>query len=97
MSETLTFTRCRHCGRSRHRPYGLCRTCYDTPAVRGLYAPAKRVQVYGLGRDNNHRPLPAEPTRARPGTPEKIDVLGRRAEKGEALFHPLDNQETESW
>ena len=34
-------------------------------------------------------PLPA-PTRALPGTPEKIAVLRERARRGQALWHPLD-------
>jgi hypothetical protein len=35
-------------------------------------------------------PLPAEPTRARPGTSEKIRVLHRRAFLRCQLWHPLD-------
>jgi hypothetical protein len=34
--------------------------------------------------------LPAEPTRALPGSPEKIQVLTERASRGEHLFHPQD-------
>lgn len=41
----------------------------------------KRTQ---LGR------LPAEPTSALPGTPDKIAVMRERAARGESLFHPQD-------
>lgn len=34
--------------------------------------------------------LPAQPTAAPPGTPEKIDVLQARAMAGQLLFHPHD-------
>ena len=34
-------------------------------------------------------PLPA-PTRALPGTPEKVAVLRERARRRQALWHPLD-------
>ena len=35
-------------------------------------------------------PLPAEPTEAEPGTPEKILILSARALRGETLWHPAD-------
>ena len=34
--------------------------------------------------------LPASPTSALPGTPEKVAVLEERAQQGQALFHPDD-------
>ncbi len=34
--------------------------------------------------------LPSEPTSARPGSEEKVEVLRARYLRGEALFHPLD-------
>jgi hypothetical protein len=34
--------------------------------------------------------MPAEPTSALPATPEKLEVMRQRAERGESLFHPLD-------
>ncbi|MCS7160103.1 MAG: hypothetical protein RMJ19_06490 [Gemmatales bacterium] len=34
--------------------------------------------------------MPAEPTSALPGTPDKIAVMAERAARGESLFHPLD-------
>jgi hypothetical protein len=37
----------------------------------------------------NSPPLPA-PTRALPGTPEKVAVLRERARRRQALWHPLD-------
>lgn len=37
-----------------------------------------------------HLPPPAEATDAIPGTPEKVEVLRRRVERGEGLWHPGD-------
>jgi hypothetical protein len=34
--------------------------------------------------------LPAQPTSALPGTPEKIALLAERVARREQLFHPLD-------
>src|ERR1700722_14328775 len=33
---------------------------------------------------------PRQPTQAAPGTPEKVEVMCRRAERGESLFHDED-------
>lgn len=83
---------CRHCSRKPvNRPRGLCRDCYYTPAVCALYPPTSKYARKGTGIGHRTRaPLPAEPTRATPGTPEKMAVLARRAERGEQLFHPED-------
>lgn len=37
-----------------------------------------------------HLPPPAEATDAAPGTPEKVEVLRRRVERGEGLWHEGD-------
>jgi hypothetical protein len=37
-------------------------------------------------------PLPAEPTTALAGSYEKIEIFRQRAERCEALWHPLDNR-----
>jgi transposase InsO family protein len=36
------------------------------------------------------RPLPAEPTQALPGSPEKVAILEARLARGEHLWHPQD-------
>ena len=33
---------------------------------------------------------PSEPTQAKPGSPEKIEVMRQRVERGESPFHPDD-------
>ena len=33
----------------------------------------------------------AEPTQARPGSPEKVEILAARLEQGLDLYHPQDN------
>jgi hypothetical protein len=39
---------------------------------------------------NGRPPTPNEPTRARPGTPEKVAILEKRACLHQALWHPAD-------
>jgi hypothetical protein len=41
---------------------------------------------------NVSRRMPKRPTMASPGTEAKIQVMRRRAERGEHLYHPLDNR-----
>lgn len=82
---------CRHCGRlPAGRPRGLCWTCYQTLAIRDQYSSVSRfgrrgvLDFYGAGG------LPAAPTSALPGSPEKVAVLEQRASRREALWHPND-------
>jgi len=81
---------CRHCGRQRSsRPRGLCWTCYYTPGVRRLYPSTSKFahkgdDFCGLAE------LPAVPTDARPGSPEKVAILQQRADLHQALWHPDD-------
>jgi len=85
-------TRCRHCAvRLATRTSGLCRRCYETPGVRGLYPSphagryARRGELDFFGA----APLPL-PTAALPGTAAKVLVLEARAARREQLFHPDD-------
>lgn len=82
---------CRHCGRSRvNRPRGLCWSCYYTPGLRERYPSTSKFAKRGVGNGNGLAPLPSIPTRARPGSPEKVAVLEERARRRQALWHPLD-------
>ena len=82
---------CRHCGRSRvNRPRGLCWSCYYTPGVRERYPSTSKFAKRGVGNGNGLAPLPSMPTRARPGSPEKVAVLEERARRQQTLWHPLD-------
>ncbi len=81
--------RCRHCRRRRaSRPRGLCWTCYYLPGVKKRYP--RLIQLPRIGLESGEFPLPAEPTRARPGTSEKLEVLHRRALLRFQLWHPKD-------
>jgi hypothetical protein len=51
--------------------------------ARGQVPPPRGRQLY-------RPPLPAAPTAAAPGTPEKLAALERRAELRQAMFHPAD-------
>jgi hypothetical protein len=84
----MNCRKCRHCLRAPvNRPRGLCWKCFYTPDVRVLYPSKVR---HGVRDGYGHRPPPPEPTQAWPGTPEKVDVLCRRAEQRCQLWHPRD-------
>jgi len=58
--------------------------------IRRRYSPVSKfgrrgvLDFYGVGK------LPALPTTALPGSPEKVAVLEQRASRREALWHPKD-------
>jgi hypothetical protein len=80
---------CRHCAAApATRPRGLCWGCYHDRGVRARYD--SRAVVPAVRDGFRGRPLPPDPTRARPGSPEKVAVLHRRALAGWQLFHPDD-------
>jgi hypothetical protein len=82
---------CRHCQKTRsNRPRGLCWTCYYTPGVRDLYPSTSKFARRGVSDFNGRVKLPAQPTTALPGSPEKVAVLEERARLGLALWHPGD-------
>ncbi len=80
--------RCTHC--KVNRPRGLCWSCYYTPGVKDQYPPISKYGRRGVGNVIGNRPLPAIPTTAAPGTPEKLAVLEARAKALCSLFHPDD-------
>jgi hypothetical protein len=81
---------CRHCECTKaNRPRGLCWSCYYTPGVRENYPSTSKFAQRGINDFNGRAPMPI-PTRALPGTPEKVAVLEERARLGQALWHPLD-------
>jgi hypothetical protein len=50
------------------------------------------TDLESLGHDEDFAPKPcSEPTSAMPGSREKIAVLRLRVERGECLWHPLDD------
>ncbi|HXG12949.1 MAG TPA: hypothetical protein VNK04_24540 [Gemmataceae bacterium] len=82
---------CRHCKRTRsNRPRGLCWACYYTPGVRELYPSTSKFARRGVDDFNGRAPLPTTPTKALPGTPEKVAVLEERARLRQTLWHPDD-------
>jgi hypothetical protein len=84
---------CRHCGKVRiSRPRALCWICYYTVGVRDLHPPIAPTGRRGLALDTIKGKRPTRPTSALPGTPEKIEVMRARCERGEELFHPRDAQ-----
>ena len=83
--------KCRHCLRAPvSRPRGLCWGCYYTPGVRERYPSTSKFGRRGVGNFNGNAPLPAFPTQALPGTPEKVAVLEERARLKQCLWHPDD-------
>jgi hypothetical protein len=82
---------CRHCNYvPSSRPRGLCWSCYYTPGVRDQYPSTSKFARRGVGDFNGQVALPAGPTSALPGSPEKVAILEQRASRGEALWHPQD-------
>jgi hypothetical protein len=68
----------------------LCWACYYRPGVRDCYPSTSKFARHGVEDFNGCSSPPARPTRALPGTPEKVAVLERRAQAGQSLWHPLD-------
>ena len=85
---------CRACKeRISNRPRGLCWTCYYSPGVRDQFPSESKYARRGSGGEGDgaaHEVLPAAPTDARPGTPEKIAVMQARALAGQTMDHPDD-------
>lgn len=92
MPRSCKYAACRHCGGGPvNRPRGLCWHCYNTPGVRGQYAPVNKFGRRGVGNCLRRPPRrPASPTSAPPGSEEKVAVLAERARRHERLFHPDD-------
>ena len=67
---------------------GLCRKCYMDKAIRCQYPTLRRLGRY------NAIVIPTAaalcPTDAKPGSPEKTDILTARYASGQSLLHPLD-------
>ena len=84
---------CRHCRKAKvNRPRGLCWTCYYRPGVRDAYPSISKFARRGVGNFCGRAPLPACPTAALPGTPEKVAVLQERARLKLSLWHPDDGR-----
>lgn len=86
---------CRHCNRCVvSRPRGLCWHCYYSPGVRETYPSVSKFGRRGPGNFNGKTPLPSFPTKALPGSPEKVEVLCQRVLQRQSLWHPDDASET---
>ena len=82
---------CRHCRKTKsNRPRGLCWSCYYTPGVRDLYPSTSKFARRGVSDFNGAATVAAEPTKAPPGSEEKVQVLIERARRGLSLWHPQD-------
>jgi hypothetical protein len=58
--------------------------------VRDLYPSTSKYAHRGIGDFNGKASLPTAPTRALPGSPEKVAILEQRARLRQSLWHPLD-------
>lgn len=84
---------CRHCNaRPVTRSRGLCWNCFYDRGVRDLYPidPNIPQNRRGVEEVSPKDVPPLEPTKARPGTPEKRAVVARRVELGQPISHPKD-------
>jgi len=82
---------CSNCGIKRvSRPRGLCWGCYYHPGVKDRHEVASKFCQHGHGTSIDAVLPPDEPTKALPGSPEKIEALRSRAARGMGLWHPDD-------
>ena len=82
---------CRHCGRREAgRPRGLCWTCYQTLDIRTRYSSTSKFGRRGVLDFYGTAELPESPTRALPGSAEKVSILQQRASRRQTLWHPED-------
>jgi hypothetical protein len=58
--------------------------------LRDHYPSTSKFARRGLGIATGRIQLPSTPTRALPGTPEKVAILEERARNHQALWHPAD-------
>src|SRR5262249_61391304 len=83
--------KCGHCHRVKpKRPRGLCCWFSSPPGGRDFFPPTRKSARRGVGNGNVVVPLPATPTTAAPGSPEKVAILEQRARLGVSLWHPAD-------
>lgn len=82
---------CIHCKRvTKFWTRRLCGSCYSR--YKDLYPKVSdmRRNSLTLNLNVNCKPLPPEPTKAVPGSKEKVEVLRRRYLDGYSLWHPDD-------
>ena len=93
--------KCQHCNeRVASAPRKLCQRCSRNPDIKARYPLTSKFAQCGAvrgvtssgngskARDKNIPP--SVPCVAQPGSEQKIQILERRAELGQPLFHPLD-------
>lgn len=81
---------CQFCGlRPADRGRRLCYRCRQDPTARATCPPRGDVRGHGGGNRGTGLREP-EPTAAPPGSPEKVEVLADRAERGERLWSDRD-------
>lgn len=87
--------RCQHCHKNlQTKPRGLCFSCHRNLAIRNQY-PTSGSKFARRGVPDRHGKtnLPAKPTQAPAGSPEKVKVLEQRARIGVSLWHPEDSDQ----
>lgn len=86
-----TRANCRHCQTWRVIvARQMCRMCWNNRCVRERYPLIWPQCVPGKGDTFAASKIPAEATRAMPGSAEKIAVMTAREARGESLFHTDD-------
>jgi hypothetical protein len=85
--------RCQHCGLRLVYLRGICRHCYHDTTILAEHLPLRNTRPSGDKKSYDvyaTRPLPQEPTRTLPGTPERMAVYRERYEQRVQLHHPSD-------
>jgi hypothetical protein len=84
---------CLWCGDQRtvRRRRGLCERCYARKGIRRKFPQIQKSGMGATDRDfTGPAPRPPAPTTAEPGTEDKIEEMGRRADQFQTTDHPLD-------
>lgn len=84
---------CSNCGaKPVSRGRGLCWRCSRTPGVKEKFPPVSKFGKRGVANGCFTPTAVPEPTPARPGTAEKVEVLAARAAAGLALWNDADGR-----
>jgi hypothetical protein len=79
---------CRHCSQLGAAPRHLCYRCYHNNRIRNQYPVERNTNNTFPGSKTPRKE--GQPTRALPGSAEKVAILEERVLRGEALWHPQD-------
>lgn len=85
---------CRHCtwNAAEAGRRGLCKPCWKDKSIRHLYPIREEINYakFSEADPEGRRPQAKWPINYPPGHRKKVELLARRRERGESLWHPKD-------